>query len=412
MKIQKLQPVKGTKDILLEEGNLFSHIVKTVWGVAKIYGYGKAQLPIFEFTEVFKRTLGEVSDVVNKEMYTFEDKGGRSITLRPEFTAGIVRSVISNNLWDRLPLKIFTSGSLFRYENPQKGRYRQFNQINLENIGARSPMIDAEIIALAKEILDKLNLSNITLEINSLGDIDSRKKYSEDLVEYLGKYADDLSEDSQVRLVKNPLRILDSKDTQDQRVLQYAPRLKDYLTNESLKFFEDVLKYLDDLNIKYSVNNKIVRGLDYYTDTVFEFVTKELGAQGTVIAGGRYDGLFKLMGGRDTPAIGFAGGLERLMALYKEALDLPKIITVLILDKKFSPHGLKLVQKIRQHNIIATIEESKNIGKSIKRSLDDNAKFIVFLGEEEVKQGKVKLKNLETREEKLVAESELMKILK
>ena len=408
MKIQKLQPVKGTKDILLDESELFFHVMKTARDVAKIYGYREAYLPIFEFTEVFKRTLGEGSDVVNKEMYTFEDKGGRSLTLRPEFTAGIARAIISNNLWDKLPLKIFSAGPVFRYENPQQGRYRQFNQINLENIAIRSPMIDAEIIALAQEILDRLKLSNIRLELNSLGDADSRKKYSNALVEYLNKYKSDLSEDSQVRLVKNPLRILDSKNSADQKILKEAPKIEDYLTKESSEFFEELLKNLDVLGMEYSINNKIVRGLDYYTDTVFEFITTQLGAQGTVIAGGRYDGLFKIMGGADTPAIGFACGIERLMALYKNTINIPKIITVLVLNKKFTTQGLKLVQVIRKENISTVIEESKDVGKSIKKALSSNTKFIIFLGEDEMKQGKFKLKNLDTREEKLLSESELI----
>ena len=412
MKVQKLQPVKGTKDILLDESELFFHVVNVAGEAARTYGYQEAHLPIFEFTEVFKRTLGETSDVVNKEMYTFEDKGGRSLTLRPEFTAGIIRSVISNNLWDRFPLKLFSAGPVFRYENPQKGRYRQFNQINLENIGTRSPMIDAEMIALAKEILDRLELPNITLELNSLGDVDSRKKYSIALVNCLTKYKKDLSEDSQTRLTKNPLRILDSKNISDQKILEEAPALKDYLTKDSLKFFEELLVHLDSLGIKYFINDKIVRGLDYYTDTVFEFKTKELGAQGAVIAGGRYDGLFKIMGGIDTPAVGFAGGIERLMALYKGKVETHKLVTLLVLDPKFTMNGLELAQKLRKENIQTVVEESKDVGKSFKKALENNSKFIIFLGEDEVSQGKVKLKNLDTREEKLVSESQLISELK
>jgi histidyl-tRNA synthetase len=412
MKFQKLQPVKGTKDILLEEGELFSYVTNIARNAAKLYGYSEAQIPIFEFTEVFKRTLGETSDVVNKEMYTFEDKGERSITLRPEFTAGLVRAVISNSLYDRLPLRLFSSGPVFRYENPQKGRYRQFNQFNCEHMGGRSPMIDAEMIVLAKEILDKLELTNISLEVNSLGDPGSRKNYSEALVAYLTKYKGDLSPDSQVRLTKNPLRILDSKSSADQKILEGAPILEDFLTKDSFEFFEGVMKHLDSLDIKYTINNRIVRGLDYYTDTVFEFITTELGSQGTVIAGGRYDGLFELMGGRAVPAIGFAGGIERLMALYKGVVLSSNLVTVIVLNSKFVINGLELVQKIRKENVNAIVEESKDIGKSIKKALDNKSKFIIFLGENEVSQGKFKLKNLDTREEKLLSESELMMELK
>jgi len=410
MSFQKLQSVKGTKDILLDECDLLLHVITVARDAAKLYGYREAYLPIFEFTEVFKRTLGETSDVVNKEMYTFEDKGGRSLTLRPEFTAGIVRSVISNNLWDKMPLRLFSAGPVFRYENPQKGRYRQFNQINIENMGGRSPAIDAEMIALGKEILDRLELSNITLQLNSLGDSASRKKYSAELVEYLDKYKKDLSEDSQVRLTKNPLRILDSKNLSDQELLKDAPVLKDYLTKDSLKFFEALLAQLDSLGIKYSVNDKIVRGLDYYTDTVFEFVTTELGAQGAVIAGGRYDGLFKIMGGRETPAIGFGGGIERLMALYKGAVQAQKPLSVLILDPRFALQGLELAQATRKANIPTIVEEVRDIGKAIKKAVENNSKFIAFLGEKEVSQGKIKLKNLETREEELVSVAQLILI--
>lgn len=412
MKPQQLQPVKGTKDILLEQGDLFLQVTNLARTVAKAYGYSEAQLPIFEFTEVFNRTLGETSDVVNKEMYTFEDKGGRSITLRPEFTAGIVRSVISNNLWDRLPLRLFSAGPVFRYENPQKGRYRQFNQFNIENIGSRSPMIDAEMIGLAKEILDKLGLTDITLELNSIGDLESRKNYSQALVKYLTKYKNDLSEDSQVRLMKNPLRILDSKSSSDQKILEGAPILEDFLSKDSFEFFEGVLKHLDALGINYAVNNRIVRGLDYYTDTVFEFITTELGAQGTVLAGGRYDKLFELMGGRDVPAIGFAGGIERLMALYKGAVVSEDLVMIIVLNNKFTTNGLELAQKLRSEAIKTIVEESKDVGKSIRKALENKARFIVFIGEDEVAQGKVKLKDLNTRQEKLLAEAELIIELK
>jgi histidyl-tRNA synthetase len=412
MKSQKLQPVRGTKDILFEEGELFLHVANVARNVVRAYGYGEVQMPIFEFTEVFKRTLGETSDVVNKEMYTFDDKGGRSITLRPEFTAGVVRSVISNGLWDKLPLRLFSLGPVFRYENPQQGRYRQFNQFNIENIGNRSPMVDAEMIAMAREVLDRLELPNITLELNSLGDIESRKKYSNALVKYLTKYKNDLSEDSQVRLVKNPLRILDSKSSVDQKILKEAPILEDFLSKESFEFFEEMLKLLDSLHVEYSISNRIVRGLDYYSDTVFEFTTNELGAQGTVLAGGRYDKLFELMGGRDVPAIGFAAGIERLMALYKNEISFSSLVSLVVLNQKFTSDGLGLAQKLRKENIRTTIEESKDIGKSIKKALVNKASFIIFLGEDEANQGRFKLKNLNTREEKLLSEPELIRELR
>lgn len=409
-----LQPVRGTRDLFFRDAELYTRIADLARQMARLYGYSEVYLPIFEYTEVFARTLGETSDVVNKEMYTFEDKGGRSLTLRPEFTASIARSIISNGLYSRLPLRLFTAGPLFRYEKPQKGRYRQFNQINFEVLGLHSHVVDAEMIALAKNILDALQLDDCILELNSLGDITSRASYTVALCEYLSKYEAELSEDSQMRLKKNPLRILDSKSENDQKLLKDAPTLQNYLSKESKLFFDGLLKNLDIIGIKYVINDKIVRGLDYYTDTVFEFITNRLGAQGTVLAGGRYDGLFSIMGNKNVPAVGFAGGIDRLMALCDENYqDKPKgFINVFTLDPAYSSYGLDVALMLREANIPTILDDVRDIGKAIKKALENNAKFIVFIGESEVSKKVVKLKNLDTREELELPISQLMSEIK
>lgn len=409
-----MQPVKGTKDLFFQDAELYTRISDIARQMAQLYGYSEVYLPIFEYTEVFARTLGETSDVVHKQMYTFEDKGGRSLTLRPEFTAGIVRSIISNGLYSKLPLRLFTTGPLFRYENPQKGRYRQFNQINFEVLGLHSHVVDAEMIALAKNILDALQLNDCTLELNSLGDVTSRTSYAAALCGYLSKYEAELSTDSQMRLKKNPLRILDSKSENDQKLLKDAPLLSNYLSKESKLFFEGLLKTLDNIGIKYVINDKIVRGLDYYTDTVFEFTTNKLGAQGTVLAGGRYDGLFSIMGNKSVPAVGFAGGVDRLMALCSESYqDKSKgLVNVFTLDSAYSSYGLEIALMLRNANIPAILDDVRDIGKAIKKALENNAKFIVFIGESEVSKKVVKLKNLDTREELELAASKLVSEIK
>ena len=275
----KLQPVRGTKDILADDYRVFSHVQNTARHVSFLYGFKEISTPIFEFTEVFKKTLGEESDVVGKEMYMFEDRGGESITLRPEFTAGIARAFISGGLTNQLPLKLFSTGPLFRYERPQKGRQRQFHQINFEMLGVADPMADVEVISMGAHVLDALGVSDkIKLEINSLGDKDSREKYRDALVEYLNDYKNDLSDDSKIRLEKNPMRILDSKDEGDKKIVEDAPVIGDYYSNEAADFFAAVTEGLSGLGVEYGLNNRLVRGLDYYSHTAFEFTTNQLGS--------------------------------------------------------------------------------------------------------------------------------------
>ena len=321
-----LQPVRGTRDIMPEEMRRQRRVVGTARDLAARYGYLEMSTPIFEFTDVFRRPLGETSDVVAKEMYSFTDRGDDEITLRPEATAAVCRAFLSEGLTQQVPCKFFCHGPMFRYDRPQKGRWRQFHQINVELIGVPEPLGDVEIIALGVDILDGLGvLGRITLELNTLGDPASRKAYREVLVEYFGDHRDRLSPDSRDRLSRNPLRILDSKDEGDRRVSAGAPLLSDHLNQESVDFFAKVKQELEALGIAYRLNSHLVRGLDYYTHTIFEFTTEDLGAQGSVLGGGRYDGLIEQLGGRPTPGIGFGSGMERLaLNLKRSGVEVPE----------------------------------------------------------------------------------------
>jgi histidyl-tRNA synthetase len=312
----KIQPVRGTHDIVGEMAARHGHVVATARDCARRYGFADIDTPVFEFTPVFARTMGEGSDVVRKEMYSFTDRGGENITLRPEFTAGICRAFISGGMQQDLPLKFFAHGPAFRYERPQKGRQRQFHQIDAEILGVAGPGADIEIIALGAEILHDLRLlDRCVLELNTLGDPGSRRAYRDALVAYFSDYRDSLSEESLDRLTRNPLRILDSKDEGDRKIVVDAPLMAEFLNAESEDFFAALCEGLEVLEIAYNLNPRLVRGLDYYTHTAFEFVTGALGAQGAVIAGGRYDGLIEMLGGPPTPGIGWAGGIERLAML-------------------------------------------------------------------------------------------------
>ena len=296
--MRPFQPVRGTQDLLPEAARRHRQVSETARAVAELYGFVEMATPIFEFTEVFARPIGEHTDIVAKEMYTFTDRGGEEVTLRPENTAGVVRAVLSNGLVQSVPLKFFYSGPMFRYERPQKGRFRQFHQIGVELIGVAQPQADIEVIALGRRILDALGIGDrVVLELNTLGDIESRGAYRQALVSYFSARVSELSEDSQRRLERNPLRIFNSKEEADQRVARDAPAFADYLNAESRRFFDRVRAGLDRLGIGYRLNPRLVRGLDYYTHTAFEFVTADLGAQGTVMGGGRYDGLVEMMGG-------------------------------------------------------------------------------------------------------------------
>ncbi|GAO76812.1 MULTISPECIES: histidine--tRNA ligase [unclassified Sphingopyxis] len=317
------QAVRGTQDMLGDFADRFAHVVDTFERVRRLYGFKRVEVPVIEPTAVFARSLGETTDVVSKEMYSFEDRGGESITLRPEFTAGIARAYVTNGWQQFAPLKVATHGPLFRYERPQKGRYRQFHQLDAEMIGSDSPLADAELLVFADQLLKELGISEgVTLTLNTLGDVASRDAWRAALVDHFEAHRGDLSEDSLARLDKNPLRILDSKDPKDRPLADSAPDIDAYLTSEAQDFFGAVTAGLDAAGVAWERNARLVRGLDYYRHTAFEFVTDRLGAQGTVIGGGRYDGLIETLGGPPTPAVGWAGGIERLaMLLADDVID-------------------------------------------------------------------------------------------
>ena len=314
------QAIRGTQDIFGAEAEAFAHVVETFERVRKLYRFRRIEMPVFEKTEVFSRSIGETTDVVSKEMYSFEDRGGESLTLRPEFTAGIARAFVTNGWQQHAPLKVATHGPLFRYERPQKGRYRQFHQLDAEILGSGEPQRDVELLVMADQLLKELGIADgVTLQLNTLGDGASREAWRAALVDYFRAHAADLSEDSQDRLERNPLRILDSKDPRDKGFTAAAPKIDDYLSAEAQDFFAAVTGGLDAAGVSWTRAPALVRGLDYYRHTAFEFVTDRLGAQGTVLGGGRYDGLMESLGGPHTPAVGWAAGIERLAMLVQDA---------------------------------------------------------------------------------------------
>jgi len=398
----KLQPVRGTHDILPEEARKFRFLIRQALSVAERYGYGEIATPVFEFSEVFHRTLGDTSDVVTKETYSFTDRGGESLTLRPEFTAAIARAFISHGMQDQLPLKFFYAGPAFRYERPQKGRQRQFHQIGTELLGVGEPVGDVESIALAHHVLDALGLAGkVTLEINTLGDAASRAHYRDALVAYFTSHEGSLSEDSRARLARNPLRILDSKDEGDRAVIAGAPRMEAHLTPEARAYFAAVTEGLAGLGIVAARNERLVRGLDYYNHTVFEFTTDQLGAQGTVLAGGRYDGLIGLMGGVDTPGIGWAAGIERLAALmdFGAHSAFPasvRPIAVIPMGAAAEKEALQLTQRLRAEGFTVELGYKGNLGKRMKRADKLHARAAVILGEAELAGGTATVKDLDS----------------
>jgi histidyl-tRNA synthetase len=391
-----LQPVRGTQDLLPEAARRHRHISEAARATALLYGYAEMATPIFEFTEVFARPIGEETDIVQKEMYSFTDRGGDRITLRPENTAGVVRAVLSDGLVYEAPLKFFYSGPMFRYERPQKGRFRQFHQIGIELLGVASPQGDVEVIALGNRILDALGLKGRTeLELNTLGDPESRIRYREALVSYFSARHHELSEDSRRRLERNPLRILDSKDEADQRLSAEAPLFDDYLNEASRDFFARVAEGLGELGIAYQLNPRLVRGLDYYTHTAFEFVSGELGAQGTVLGGGRYDGLVELMGGPPMPGVGWAAGIDRLASLIAEPPRPLRPIAVVPIGKAAERAALRLTEELRGAGFAVDLGYSGNLSRRLKRADRIGAFAALLLGEDELARGAATLRNLD-----------------
>ncbi|WP_374078650.1 histidine--tRNA ligase [Bdellovibrio bacteriovorus] len=398
----KIQRVRGTRDLLPEDSLLFRFVEESAYEKSLLYGYGEIETPIFEFSDVFHRTLGETSDVVNKETYDFTDRGGENLTLRPEGTAGVARAFISEGMMQNLPLKFYYSGPMFRYERPQKGRYRQFYQLGAECLGYDSPLADVECIALAWDILQKIGISSdCTLEINTLGDAESRAAYREALVKYFTAHQDQLSADSKMRLEKNPLRILDSKDEGDKKLNANAPKLEQYLNETSQTFFKKVLEGIEKLGIPYKVNDHLVRGLDYYCHTVFEFTTSKLGAQGTVLAGGRYDGLIETMGGPKTPGVGWAAGIDRLADLTPKELAITKevLIAVIGADDQGEDESVKVAHEIRARGLKAENFLSGKMGKKMQKANKVGAHYALILGGNEVANKTVTVKNFANGEQ-------------
>lgn len=376
------QAIRGTQDIFGADAEAFAFVVETFERVRKLYRFRRAEMPVFEKTEVFARSIGETTDVVSKEMYSFEDRGGESLTLRPEFTAGIARAYLTNGWQQHAPLKLATHGPLFRYERPQKGRYRQFHQLDAEIIGAGEPQADVELLAMADQLLKELGIADgVTLQLNTLGDADSREAWRTALVGYFRDVQGELSEDSQERLEKNPLRILDSKDRRDQAFVADAPQIDDFLSSEAKDFFAAVTSGLDAAGVEWTRNSALVRGLDYYRHTAFEFVTDRLGAQGTVLGGGRYDGLMESLGGPPTPAVGWAAGIERLAMLVGERDEEGPVAILVVEDdsQQAMGHAASALARLRNGGVsadmIATGSPRKRYDKAVKRKPGTILKF-------------------------------------
>lgn len=398
--------IKGTKDVLPKDVHKNQYIEATALDVASKFGYKEIRTPVFEHTELFQRGVGDTTDVVQKEMYTFDDKGGRSITLRPEGTAGAVRSFLENGLCNEaLPQKVCYLTSCYRYEKPQAGRLREFHQFGVECFGTASPLADAEIIALAKSIFDTLGVRDLSLEINSIGCPKCRAEYHKALKEYFASRKDELCDTCKGRLDRNPMRILDCKSPICHEIAQGAPVVIDYLCDECKEHFEKVQKYLDAQNIEYKINPQIVRGLDYYTKTVFELVSNSIGAQGTVCGGGRYDGLVEELGGQHTASLGFAMGLERLMLLMEaQGCEFPQAekpdLFIVALGEKATLKAIEIAKDMREEGFSALLDlNQRSVRAQMKYADKLGAKFNVVIGDNEVENKIAKLKNMQTGEE-------------
>ncbi len=395
--------VKGTGDILPKEAYKIQFVEKQMMETARLYGFREIRVPVFEHTEVFSRNVGDTTDVVQKEMYTFEDKGGRSITLRPELTAGVVRSSIEHGIiYDALPQKVCYIGGCYRYEKPQAGRLREFHQFGIECFGASSPAADAEVISVANQILHSVGIEKISLEINSIGCPTCRKEYQKALTEYFSAHSQELCETCNDRLGRNPMRILDCKSPVCSKIAEKAPTVLDFLCEDCKEHFEGVKKHLDAMGLNYSINPHIVRGLDYYTRTVFEFVSGDIGSQSTVCGGGRYDGLVAQMGGNQTPALGFAIGIERLLLLLKnQETPIPADKTcdlyIAPMGESASVYSSKLCSILRNDGFeVQTDICGRGLKAQMKYADKINAKFSIVLGDNELENGKCNLKNMST----------------
>ena len=410
-----IKAVRGTKDIIGEEAKKYIYISNVAQKMFENYGYNFVKTPIFEETELFKRGIGEATDVVEKEMYTFKDRGDRSITLRPENTASLVRCYLENAIYAKEEIsRFYYNGSMFRYERPQAGRQREFNQIGLEVFGEKSPKVDAEVIAIGYKFLEKLGITDLEVKINSVGSKESRTIYREKLIEHFSKHLDDMCDDCKDRINRNPLRLLDCKVDKDKDFYKSAPNIIDFLFEDERKHYEDVKKYLDIFGIKYTEDPTLVRGLDYYSSTVFEIVTNKLGSQGTVLGGGRYDNLLKELGDKDIPAVGFATGVERIMMLLGE--NYPKNnpdVYIAWLGENTSETALKIAESLRDNDIKVYIDYSEKGMKSHMKKADKlSVRYCIILGEDELNKGIVLLKDFSTREQKEVKIEEIINQIK
>jgi histidyl-tRNA synthetase len=407
-----LQRIRGTQDIWGEEADRFRTVVEAFDRVRRLYAFQRVELPVFEATEVFARSIGETTDIVSKEMYTFPDRGGDSLTLRPEFTAGICRAYLSEGWQQHAPLKLVTDGPVFRYERPQKGRFRQFHQLDAEIIGTDAPAADVELLALADQLLRELRIADgVTLQLNTLGDSATREAWRAALVDHFEAHRGDLSDDSLARLDKNPLRILDSKDPRDRPIADAAPAIDDFLTAEAADFFAAVTAGLDAADVAWTRNSRLVRGLDYYRHTAFEFVTDRLGAQGTVLAGGRYDGLIESLGGPHTPAVGWAAGIERL-AMLIEAPPRSRIDVALVpLGVAAEQAGVALLSSLRSVGISGDMSFRGNMKRRMAKADAAGARVAVIVGDDELARGEVAVKDLGSGEQVKVSLSELANFL-
>lgn len=411
-RIETPRPIRGTQDIFGDEQRRFARVLEAFDHVRKLYAFQRVDLPVFEDTQVFARSIGETTDVVSKEMYTFEDRGGDSLTLRPEFTAGVCRAYLTQGWQQYAPLKLVTSGPLFRYERPQKGRYRQFHQIDTEVIGAAEPAADVELLAFADQLLHELGIADgVTLQLNTLGDAETRDAWRAALVAHFEQHRGELSEDSLVRLDKNPMRILDSKDPRDRPIADAAPDIDAHLTSEAGAFFEKVTKGLDAAGVAWTRNGRLVRGLDYYRHTAFEFVTDRLGAQGTVLAGGRYDGLIESLGGPATPGVGWAAGVERLAMLLEEQESERVAVAIIPFGEEAEAIALSVLADFRRAGASADMAFKGNLKRRLSKANAQGASLAILLGDEEVANRTLTVKVLGTGKQLSIAGSDVDALL-
>ena len=411
-RIETPKRISGTQDIFGDEQRRFARVLAAFDHVRRLYGFQRVEIPVFEATAVFARSLGETTDVVSKEMYSFEDRGGDSLTLRPEFTAGIARAYLTEGWQQYAPLKLATAGPVFRYERPQKGRFRQFHQIDAEVIGAAEPAADVELLVLADQLLRELGIADgVTLQLNTLGDGETREAWRAALIAHFSQHQGDLSAESQDRLTRNPLRILDSKDPKDRPIADAAPDIDAYLTSEAGAFFESVTRGLDSAGVAWTRNARLVRGLDYYRHTAFEFVTDRLGAQGTVLAGGRYDGLIGALGGNETPGVGWAAGVERLGMLLDEPAAESIDAVIVPMGEAAEARGTAILADLRRAGIAADMAYRGNMKRRLAKADAQGARFAIIIGDNELAKGVASVKALGPGTQSEVALDDLIGIL-